>query len=140
MKKYILILFILFCSILLTCCSNSNSNSNPKTLLTPEIEQEIKSISADKIVSKYISVNRIVENSSSFTIWVEFIFVPQTIPEIKIYTDAVCEECYRILKNNNINISIYVHGYRPKDNDLTIMYGTTRYDKYSGKFTFEIAK
>jgi len=134
MKRYITILLIIFiCIIVFKGCLTSK----PEKLISPEIVQSIMSITTD---NKYVSITSAKDESTYFVIEVEVLFVPQSISEVKVFIDAICESCYKIFKTQGINRSIYVHGYRPKDKDLTIMYGTTRYDKYSGKFTFETAK
>jgi len=109
------------------------------TVITPEIKQEIKTLNEGS-ASKYISITDIKDESGYLSIFVEFLFEPESILQVQSFTDAICEDCYRIFKNHNIDKSINVWGYRPKDNDLTFMYGKTHYDRYSGKFEFKTAK
>jgi len=131
MKKHILILIILLFCILLIGCSNS------KDSITPEIIKTIKSMTDG---NEYVFINKIENESNYLSIFVEFLFEPESYSQVQSFTDAICEDCYRIFKNQNINKSINVWGYRLKDKDLTIMYGKTHYDKYSGKFEFKTAK
>lgn len=134
MKKYIYISLVIFiCIIIFKGCLTSE----PEKLVSPEIIQSIMSMTDG---NKSFSITSAKDESNYFVIRIEVLFVPQSISEVETFTDAVCERCYRLFKTQGIDRSIYVHAYRPKDKDLTIMYGTTRYDKYSGKFTFEIAK
>jgi hypothetical protein len=134
MKKFIYIsLVIFFCIIIFKGCFTSE----PEKLVSPEIIQSVMSITDN---NKYVSITSAKDEFHYFVIRIKILFVPQSISEVKTFTDAVCESCYKFFKTQGIERSIYVHAYRPKDKDLTIMYGTTRYDEYSGKFTFEIAK
>ncbi len=130
MKKHILILIILLFCILLIGCSNS------KDSITPEIIKTIKSMTDG---NEYVSIATIENESTHFSIMVEFLFEPQSYSDVKKFTDAICKDCYKFFKENNIKRNIYVWGYRPKE-DLTVMYGKTSYDKYSGKFEFKTAK
>lgn len=131
MKKYILILIILLFCVLLISCSNS------KDSITPEIIQSIKSMTDD---NEYVSINDIKNESGYISIFVEFLFEPESYSQVQSFTDAICIDVFRLFKNHNINKSINVWGHCLKDNDLTIMYGKTHYDKYSGKFEFKTAK
>jgi len=134
MKKYIVVsLMIFICIMVLKSCLSSE----PEELIPPEIVQSIISMTDN---NQYVSINDIENKPGYLSIFVEFLFEPESISQVKSFTDAICEDCYRIFKNHNINKSINVWGYRPKDKDLTIMYGRTHYDEYSGKFEFETAK
>ena len=134
MKKYIVIsLMILICIMVLKSCLTSE----PEKLIPLEIVNSVKSLTEG---NKYVSISTIENEPNHFSIMVELLFEPQLISEVKSFTDAICEDCYRIFKDHNINRTINVWGYRLKDKDLTIMYGRTSYDQYSGKFEFETAK
>ena len=121
MKNCILISIILLACILLISCSNS------KDSITPEIIKNIKSMTDN---NKYVSINDIKEESGYLSIFVEFLFEPESILQVQSFTDAICEDCYRIFKNHDIDKSINVWGYRLKDKDLTIMYGKTHYNRH----------
>lgn len=131
MKKHILILIILLLYVLLIGCSNS------KDSITPEMIKTIKSMTDG---NEYVFIDKIENESNYLSIFVEFLFEPESYSRVQSFTDAICEDCYRIFKNHNINKSINVWGYRLKDKDLTIMYGKTHYDRHSGKFEFKTAK
>ena len=131
MKKYILILVILLSCILLIGCSNS------KDLITPEIDKEIRSMTTD---NKYVSITKTEYDNSLYRVDLEFLIEAQSFDYVKTFTDAVCEDCYRILKKHDINCNISVWGYYPKGIDLVTMYGRTYYSKNSGKFEFKTAK
>ena len=134
MKKYIVIsLMIFICIMVLKSCLSSE----PEKLVPPEIVQSITSMTDN---NQYVSINDIKNESNYLSIFVEFLFEPESILQVQSFTDAICEDCYRIFKNNNIDKSINVWGYRLKDKDLTIMYGRTHYDRYSGKFEFKTSK
>ena len=134
MKKYIVIsLMILICIIVLKSCLSSE----PEKLIPPEIIQEIKSITDD---NKYVSISKTEYDNSLYRIELEFLTEAQSFDYVKSFTDAVCIDCYRILKKHNIELSISVWGYYPRGTDLVTMYGRTHYDKYSGKFEFKTAK
>jgi len=135
MKKIFIFLPILFISVLLIACSSSTSA--PKVTITPEIEEEIFAIT--KNVNQ-ISIDRVEDYSTYFTVWVEFLYEPTTTQEIEVFLTAVCEDCYRIAKKHELKVSINVWGFRPKDDDLTYNYGKAHYDRYSGKFEFKTAK
>ena len=134
MKKYIVISLMIFVCIMIF---KSCLTSKPEKLIPSEIVQSVMSMT-DK--NKYVSIATIENEPDHFSIMAELLFEPQSISEVKSFTDAICEDCYRIFKNHNINKSINVWGYRPKDKDLTITYGRTHYDKYSGKFEFKTAE
>ena len=131
MKKYILILVILLSCTLLIGCSDS------KDSITPEMIKTIKSMTDG---NEYVFINKIENESNYLSIFVEFLFEPESYSQVQSFTDAICEDCYRIFKNHNIDKSINVWGHRLKDKDLTIMYGRTHYDRHSGKFEFKTAK
>ena len=131
MKKHILISIILLSCILLIGCSNS------KDSITPEIDKEIKSMTID---NKYVSITKTEYDSSLYRIDLEFLIEAQSFDYVKTFTDAVCEDCYRILKKHDINCNISVWGYYPKGIDLVTMYGRTYYSKNSGKFEFKTAE
>jgi len=131
MKKYILISIILLFCILLVGCSNS------KVSITPEIDQEIKSMTID---NKYVSITKTEYDNSLYRIELEFLIEAQSFDYVKTFTDAVCEDCYRILKKYNIDCNISVWGYYPKGIDLVTMYGRTYYSKNSGKFEFKTSE
>jgi len=131
MKKCILILVILLSCILLIGCSDS------KDLITPEIDKEIRSMTTD---NKYVSITKTEYDNSLYRIDLEFLIEAQSFDYVKTFTDAVCEDCYGILKKNDINCNISVWGYYPKGLDLVTMYGRTYYSKNSGKFEFKTAK
>lgn len=131
MKKYILILIILLFFILLIGCSN------PKDLITTEIDKEIKSMTTG---NKYVSITKTEYDNSLYRIELEFLIEAQSFDYVKTFTDAVCEDCYRILKKYDIKCNISVWGYYPKGLDLITMYGRTYYSKNSGKFEFKTAK
>lgn len=131
MKKHILILIILLSCILLIGCSDS------KDSITPEIDEEIRSMTTD---NKYVSITKTEYDNSLYRIDLEFLIEAQSFDYIKTFTDAVCEDCYRILKKHDINCNISVWGYYPKGIDLVTMYGRTYYSKNSGKFEFKTAK
>ena len=131
MKKYILILVILLSCTLLIGCSDS------KDSITPEINKEIKSMTID---NKYVSITKTKYDNSLYRIELEFLIEAQSFDYVKTFTDAVCEDCYRILKKHDINCNISVWGYYPKGIDLVTMYGRTYYSKNSGKFEFKTAK
>ena len=108
-------------------------------LITPEIKQEIKNI--EKLASKYISITSIEESDMGYiSVNVELLNEPTSYDEVRVWTDAVCKDIYKILKKHNINISIFVHARRHEGEDFIRMYGDTTYDHYSGKFTFKEAK
>ena len=131
MKKCILILVILLSCTLLIGCSDS------KDSITPEIDKEIRSMTTD---NKYVSITKTEHDNSLYRIDLEFLIEAQSFDYVKTFTDAVCEDCYRILKRNNIDCNISVWGYYPKGIDLVTMYGRTYYSKNSGKFEFKTAK
>ncbi|MBA7581014.1 hypothetical protein ES695_14800 [Candidatus Atribacteria bacterium 1244-E10-H5-B2] len=131
MKKYFLVSIILLFCILLVSCSNS------KDSITLEIDKEIKSITID---NKYVSITKTEYDSSIYRIELEFLIEAQSFDYVKSFTDAVCKDCYRILKKHNINRSIFVWGYYPRGIDFVTMYGRTYYSKSSGKFEFKTAK
>ena len=131
MKKHILISIILLSCILLIGCSNS------KDSITPEIDKEIKSMTID---NKYVSITKTEYDSSLYRIDLEFLIEAQSFDYVKTFTDAVCEDCYKILKKYDISCNISVWGYYPKGIDLVTMYGRTYYSKNSGKFEFKTAK
>ena len=131
MKEHILILVILSFCILLIGCSDS------KDSITPEIDKEIKSMTID---NKYVSITKTKYDNSLYRIELEFLIEAQSFDYVKTFTDAVCEDCYRILKKHDINCNISVWGYYPKGLDLVTMYGRTYYSKNSGKFEFKTAE
>ena len=134
MKKYIVIsLMIFICIMVLKSCLSSE----PEKVIAPEIIQSVKSLTNN---NKYVSINDIKDESGYLSIFIEFLFEPESILQVQSFTDAICEDCYRIFKNHDIDKSINVWGYRLKDKDLTIMYGRTHYDRHSGKFEFKTAK
>jgi len=134
MKKYIVIsLMIFICIMVLKSCLSPE----PEKVIAPEIIQSVKSLTNN---NKYVSINDIKDESGYLSIFVEFLFEPESILQVQSFTDAICEDCYRIFKNHNIDKSINVWGYRLKDKDLTIMYGRTHYDRHSSKFEFKTAK
>jgi hypothetical protein len=71
---------------------------------------------------------------------IELLNEPTSYDEVRVWTDAVCEETYKILKEHSIKCSIFVTAKRPKGEDFIKIYGTTNYDHYSGKFEFQQAK
>ena len=131
MKNNILILIILlFCTLLIGC-------SNSKDSITPEIDKEIRSMTTG---NKYVSITKTEYDNSLYRIDLEFLIEAQSFDYVKTFTDAVCEDCYRILKKHDINCNISVWGYYPKGIDLVTMYGRTYYSKNSGKFEFKTAE
>jgi len=131
MKKHILILIIfLFCTLLIGCSTSKDS-------ITPEIDKEIKSMTID---NKYVSITKTEYDNSLYRVELEFLTEAQSFDYVKTFTDAVCEDCYKILKKHNINRSIFVWGYYPRGIDLVTMYGRTHYSKSSGKFEFKTAE
>jgi len=138
-RKYFLIVLFLILAMFLSGCSGGNSTKNV-AIITPEIKQEIKD-SNGELASKYISITNIKENNGiSISIDVELLFEPESYNVVKTWTDAICENCYKILKKHNINYNIYVWGKRPKGGDFIKIYGRTNYDKYSGVFNFKNAE
>jgi hypothetical protein len=124
-RKYFLIVLFLILSMFLSGCGGGNSTKDEEAI-TPEIKQEIKTLSEGS-ASKYISITDIRESSGS-------------ISEVKMWTDAVCESCYKILKKHDLDYFIHVWAKRPKGEDFVKIYGRTNYDKYSGIFKFKDAK
>ena len=118
------------CTFLIGCSSSSNS-------VTPEIDQKIKSITDG---NKYVSITETEYDSSLYRIQLDFLIEAQSFDYVQSFTDAVCKDCYRMLKNHNIESSISVWGRYPRGTDLVTMYGRTYYDKHSGKFEFKTAK
>jgi len=108
-------------------------------VITPEIKQEIKTLNEGS-ASKYISITDIKESSGSISVDIELLNEPESYDEVKMWTDAVCEDCYKILKEHNIDYFIHVWAKRPKGEDFIKIYGKTDYDKYSGVFKFKNAE
>lgn len=131
MKKYILVSIILFLCILIIGCSSSTES------ITPEIDQEIKSITDN---NKYVSITKTEYDNSLYRIELEFLREAESYEYVQAFTDAICKDCYRILKENDININISVWGHYPRDIDFVTMYGRTYYNKHSGKIEFKTAK
>lgn len=121
---------------------NPSTPAKKIALITPEIKQEIKDLGKiGSVASKYISITDITESDSGYiSINVEFLYEPELINEVKVWTDAICKDTYKILKKHNIDYSIFVHARRHEGEDFIRMYGDTNYDKYSGAFRFKEAK
>lgn len=136
-REYFFVVLFLILAILLSGCGGGDSTKS-KEVITTEIKQEIKNIEGS--ASKYISITDIRSTSTSVTIDIELLSEPESYAEIKMWTDAVCESCYKILKKHNLNYFIHVWAKRPKGEDLVKIYGKTDYDKYSGVFKFKNAK
>jgi len=138
-RSYFPLILFLMLAIFLSGCGGGDSTKSGE-VITTEIKQEIKNINEGS-ASKYISIANIKESGgTSVSIDVELLFEPESHDAVRIWTDAVCESCYKILKKYNINYSIYVWAKRPKGEDFIKIYGRTNYDKYSGIFKFKDAK
>jgi len=138
-RKYFPIVLFLILAILLSGCDGGDSTKSEE-VITSEIRQEIKGINEGS-ASKYISITNIKESvGTSVSVDVELLFEPESYDAVKIWTDSVCENCYKILKKHNINYNIYIWAKRSKGEDLVKIYGRTNYDKYSGVFKFKNAK
>ena len=138
-RKYFLVVLFLTLAIFLSGCGSGNSTKNG-AVITPKIKQEVKD-SNEEFASKYISITNIKESSGiSISVDVELLFEPESYNVVKTWTDAVCENCYKILKKHDINYNIYVWGKRSKGEDFIKIYGRTNYDKYSGVFKFKNAE
>ena len=127
MKKFIIILIILFCISLISCSSSEKS-------ITPGIVTAIQSMTDG---NEYVSIATIENESNHLSIMMEFLFEPESYSQIQSFTDAICKDCYSYFKDHDINQNISVWGYRSKNN---VIYGKTSYDKYSGKFEFKTAE
>ncbi len=137
-RKYFLIVLFLILSMFLSGCGGGNSTKDEEAI-TPEIKQEIKTLSEGS-ASKYISITDIRESSGSISVDIKLLNEPLSIDEVKMWTDAVCESCYKILKKHDLDYFIHVWAKRPKGEDFVKIYGRTNYDKYSGIFKFKDAK
>jgi len=136
-KKYFIVFLFLTLAIFLSGCGGEKDIA----VITPEIKQEIKILNEEKPADKYISIINIEESSGiSISVDVELLFEPESYNVVKTWTDAVCENCYKVLKKYNIDYSIFVWAKRPKGEDFIKIYGRTNYDKHSGVFRFKNAE
>jgi len=135
MKAKVLVLGVLFLSLSLLCLQLEEKEKPSK------IEQEIKAISDNETIAKFISILKVEDDGSMYHIWIIFLFGPKNHDEVQIWTDVVCKSSKFILDNNDVarNIEVWairVLGFSWEEGGV-MFYGRTFYDRHTGKIEFK---
>jgi len=134
-------ILIIFISIL-PKSEKQRAAEEQKTEDLAKIKQQIREISADQQIAKFISCAKVEDDGSVCQIWVELLFEPDDYQQVKTWTDAVCESSKRILDAAGISrdISVWANRPDPKKKGNVILYGRTFYSHYTGESEFKSAE
>ncbi len=136
MKAKILVLGLLLLLLSLLCLQ-------PEEKETPsKVEREIKAISNDESFTKYIKIQGVKDDGSTYRIWMYLLFYPVTLDQARAWANTVCKSSKRILDDNGVVRDIEVWAIRLvrtswEEGSKTIVYGRTFYDHHTNKFEFK---
>ena len=109
-----------------------------KQINVVKIEEQIRAILSDESVGEYISIAKIEDDGSVFRVWINLLFEPDNYRQAQTWTDAVCENCLKILRNNGVvNPSLSVWAQRQISGGKASLYGRTYYDHWTDRFEFK---
>ena len=141
MKAKILVLGLLFLSLSLLCLQIEEKEKLSK------VKQKIKAIPSDEFFdnepfAKYISIQGVKDDSSTYRIWMYLLFHPVTLDQARAWANTVCKSSKRILDDNGVVRDIEVWAIRLvrtswEEGSKTIVYGRTFYDRNADKFEFK---
>lgn len=137
---FTLFVFIIVLIIILPKTGDQKAAKQQEKEKLVKLEQEVKAISDDESVAKYISISKIEDDGSMFRITINLLFEPENYQQVQTWTDAVCESSKRILDSNNATRNISVWANRPTKGGQVVVYGRTFYSHNTGRTEFKNAK
>jgi len=131
-RSVIVVLALVLTSLLTISCSEIEQ-------VPSYVENEIYELD-DGLTSKYIIIDGIEDNDNTYRIYIELQFEPIDYQEVRTWTDAICYDCVKIFKENDVNRDVSVWARKTLSGDRVSLYGRTYYHDGLGKYEFEGAK